>query len=134
MKQFFYLLTLCLSIYACGSTASEETNANTTTDEEATATKKELPADVINGLFVYYAGVAQFYPCGQKKSIPLLMEADYPKLERTYTQLQMNVQERLYVELKGAYVEREKMEGEGTEQYFKVNKFLGYKKGVRCPE
>lgn len=133
----FSLLIMLASACGGGSTPPPQPEVDPKTEQTENTTPEIVAPlnnnpNAINGLFVYYADVAIFYPCNSDETIPVLMEGDYPEVEFNYTALRLPVQKRLYIEVEGAYLDKPRVDGEGTRKFLRIDKLLGYVKDKKC--
>ncbi len=84
------------------------------------------------GELVYFADAAVFTECRSGRRRAVAMEAGWPAAERAYLAARPGAGEPLLVGFVGRFVERPRMEGEGTQEVIRVEGFGGTWPGRRC--
>lgn len=71
----------------------------------------EFKGKSITGHFTYYADAASFKFCYSNKTLPVSMEGEYKKTEKAYLNSVENGGDPAFIEVLGAVLKRENMEG-----------------------
>ena len=84
------------------------------------------PGEQLTGMFTYMADAAMFMDCRSGRRFPVAMEGAYIDLERAYTQSQDEPGQALQVAVRGRYLGRPRMEGDGERVHLIVDRFDGF--------
>ena len=85
----------------------------------------------LKGYFSYMADAAIFVDCETNEKYPVVMEGDYISLEREYLK-NVNAGEQVLVKLNGEYIDRNKVEGDGTQKFLIIEKYLNILPNQNC--
>lgn len=89
----------------------------------------------MGGEFVYYADTASFHECRTGHKYPVTMEGDYLNAERRYLgsrRQEMSTAEPLFLQIRGAIVNRQAMPPEGPPQSLLIERLVADVPGLRC--
>jgi copper homeostasis protein (lipoprotein) len=87
---------------------------------------------VMRGMYSHLADAALFTDCASDTTLPVLMEADYRALEQAYMQVKHASGEALLVTLEGQVVARKPMEGWGSVDMLRPQRFIGIQPSKTC--
>ena len=113
MKKILLINTLMMIFISCSSIQNENSN-------------------IKKGYFSYFADAALFVECISNNKYPVAMENDYIALERAYLELDKNPGEKILVEIIGEIERRDKIEGEGKNDFLIVKKFVKILPNEQC--
>ena len=150
MNRYYFIF--CLFVFFQCTSPTNETNANVI--EESVAENLQDPEDTIDsatanavtakamtennggevmkGYFVYAADAALFFPCGEKKPIPIMSNEKCLQLEKSYLRLEnLDFAEKVYTELVCDYDTANNLEGR-QEKQLAIKEFQNLQRGIRC--